>query len=172
MRRIPAFRPYARRLVNEQGRPRVFVRALARSGPGRAARYRGPSAGELRRIVLHTLASAAPHVAGEVSVVLTDDVAIRRLNRRFRAKDAPTDVLAFPISDGLRGDEPFGDVVISYETARRQAREYGAPLAHEMARLLIHGTLHLCGHDHHERGQAARMHGLTRRLLREMNANA
>jgi probable rRNA maturation factor len=109
---------------------------------------------------------------GEVGIVVTDDSAIRRLNQRFRAKDAATDVLAFPLGTGLDAGEPFGDVVISYETARRQARAYGAPLEQEMARLLIHGTLHLCGHDHHEKAQAARMHGLTRRLLREVTADA
>jgi probable rRNA maturation factor len=122
--------------------------------------------------VLHTLGRAAPQVVGEVGVVITDDTAIRGLNRRFRAKDAATDVLAFPLGQGLLADEPYGDVVISYEAARRQARATGATLRQEMARLLIHGTLHLCGHDHHEKAQAARMHGLTRRLLREVSADA
>jgi probable rRNA maturation factor len=123
----------------------------------------------LRSIVLRTLAEAAPQVAGDVSVVVTSDASIRALNRRFRNKDAPTDVLAFPMGDGLRHEEPFGDVVISVDTAKRQARDYGATLVQEMSRLLIHGTLHLCGYDHHERAQAARMHGLTRRLLRQVS---
>jgi len=118
-------------------------------------------------VVLRTLALVGPQIAGDISVVLTDDHAIQTLNRRYRNADTPTDVLAFPLGDGLLAREPFGDVVISLDTAKRQARDYGATLAQEVARLLIHGTLHLCGYDHHERAQAARMHGLTRRLLRE-----
>jgi probable rRNA maturation factor len=136
-------------------------------GHGQASRLRIPSAAELRDAVLRTLAVAGPHVAGDVSVVVTSDRAIRTLNRRYRNFDAPTDVLAFPLSDGLAAREPFGDVVISLDTAKRQAREYGATLSQELTRLLIHGTLHLCGYDHHERTEAARMHGLTRRLLHE-----
>jgi probable rRNA maturation factor len=147
--------------------PRVFVRVRRNRGHGQASRLRVPSAAELRDAVLRTLAVAGPHVAGDVSVVITSDRAIRTLNRRYRNLDMPTDVLAFPLSDGLAAREPFGDVVISLDTAKRQAREYGATLSQELTRLLIHGTLHLCGYDHHERAEAARMHGLTRRLLRE-----
>jgi probable rRNA maturation factor len=169
MRSIPLTRPYARRLVSDPSGPRVFVRVSRERGRGQTARARLPSAAQLRNVVLRTLAEAAPQVAGDVTVVVTNDASIRVLNRRFRNKDAPTDVLAFPIGDGLRREEPFGDVVISVDTAKRQAREYGATLMQEMSRLLIHGTLHLCGYDHHERAQAARMHGLTRRLLRKMS---
>ena len=91
---------------------------------------------------------------GDVTVVLTGDRDIRRLNREFRGKDRPTDVLSFDIGDGLAPGEPFGDVVISVETARRQARDYDAPLVNEMQRLIVHGVLHLCGYDHHERSEA------------------
>lgn len=148
--------------------PQVSVSILRKKSAARSSSYRGPGPDRLRRVVLHSLAAAAPHVRGDVAVVVTDDKTIRRLNRRYRDKDAATDVLAFPLGDGLATGEPFGDVVISWETARRQAREYDAALSEEMCRLLIHGTLHLCGYDHHERKQAARMHGLTRRLLREL----
>ncbi|MDQ6780393.1 MAG: rRNA maturation RNase YbeY [Candidatus Eremiobacteraeota bacterium] len=122
-------------------------------------------ADSLRRTVLATLRSAAPHVVGDVGVNLVDDATIRELNQRYRAIDTATDVLAFPLGDGCRCGEPFGDVIISYQTAARQARDYGAPLQRELQRLLIHGTLHLCGYDHHERRAAGRMHALTRRLL-------
>jgi len=104
--------------------------------------------------------------------VFTTDRAIARLNRDFRGKDAPTDVLSFDIGDGLSPDEPFGDVVISVETARRQARAYDAPVIDELQRLIVHGVLHLCGYDHQERAEAARMHGLTRRLLRAISPQA
>lgn len=129
-------------------------------------RIPGVRTAALRRTARVTLERAAPHVVGDLGIALVSDKRIRDLNRRFRAKDTPTDVLSFPLSAGLQGDEPFGDVIISYETARRQARQYGASLQRELQRLLIHGTLHLCGYDHHERRAAARMHGLTRRLLR------
>lgn len=109
---------------------------------------------------------------GDVSVVVVDDRVMRSLNRQYRGFDSPTDVLAFPIGDGTHEGEPFGDIVISYETARRQARAYKAPLVREMQRLAVHGALHLCGYDHHERREAARMHGLTRKLLRELSAGA
>ena len=122
----------------------------------------------VRDVVLHAVRRAAPHVVGDVGVLLTDDVNMQRLNKRFRAVDSSTDVLAFPITDGLAEGEPFGDIVISCQMALRQARSYGAPLAEELSRLLIHGTLHLCGYDHHERKEAARMFALTRRLLREL----
>lgn len=134
----------------------------------RGARRWRISDAALKTAVLKTLAKAAPRVAGDVTVVLCDDREIRRLNKRYRDKDKATDVLSFDVGDGLTEDEPFGDVVVSVETARRQARAYGAPLMEEMQRLIVHGTLHLCGYDHHERREAARMHGLTRRLLRDL----
>ena len=116
------------------------------------------------------LAAASPDIRGEVTIVLTDDAEMRELNARYRKKDRATDVLSFNIEDGMAPGVPFGDVVVSVETARRQARAYGAPLVEEMQRLIVHGTLHLCGYDHHERREAARMHGLTRRLLRDLRA--
>ena len=122
----------------------------------------------LETAVIKTLAKAAPHIVGEVTVVLCDDEEIRLLNKRYRDKDKATDVLSFDVGDGVSEGEPFGDIVVSVETARRQARTYDAPLVEEMQRLIVHGTLHLCGYDHHERKEAARMHGLTRRLMRDL----
>ena len=119
----------------------------------------------VERAVLATLESAAPRVRGEVTVVLTGDPEIRRLNRDFRGKDRATDVLSFDIGDGRQGGEPFGDIVISVQTALQQARAYDAPLDEELRRLVVHGALHLCGFDHQDRKEAARMHGLTRRLV-------
>lgn len=143
--------------------PRVFVRSGGK---------RGIRAAALRRAVSHALARAAPHVVGDVSVVVVADRTMRALNRRYRGLDSSTDVLAFPLGDGVRQDEPFGDIVISNDTARRQARDYGASLTQEMMRLVVHGTLHLCGYDHHERKAAARMFGLTRKLLAELSRSA
>jgi probable rRNA maturation factor len=105
----------------------------------------------------------------ELSLSLVGDTAIRRLNRTWRRKDKPTDVLSFPagpLPRGTPGPVPVGDVVISLDTARRQAEARGRPLEEELARYLAHGLLHLLGYDH-ERGPAAarKMAALEERLL-------
>lgn len=99
----------------------------------------------------------------EVSVALVDDGYIQDLNRRFRGQDRPTDVLAFPMGEEEpgAGDEPgvllLGDVVISLPAAGRQATECGHGLAWEVARLAVHGTMHLLGYDHERDEDARRM---------------
>ena len=108
----------------------------------------------------------------ELSVELIGDVRMRRLNREYRKQDRVTDVLAFPIREAIlpQGENPttnmLGDVVISLPTAVRHAREVGRSIDVELATLLIHGVLHLCGYDH-ERGlrEAARMSRRERALL-------
>ncbi len=98
----------------------------------------------------------------EVSVLLVDDPGIRELNSRWRNIDSPTDVLSFPMDD----PRMLGDVVVSVERARAQAQEYGASLDEELARLLVHGTLHLLGYDHVNGGrQAAKMKRKEEELL-------
>ena len=92
------------------------------------------------------------------------DLEIHALNRQYRRKDKPTDVLSFPLADEL---QPFllGDVVISLETAARQAQRRGYALHEEIQALLIHGILHLLGYDHEvSRGEAIRMHGKEREV--------
>jgi len=106
-------------------------------------------------------------------VVLTDDPAIRALNRQWRGLDEPTDVLSFPMDEGESpaaptGGEvasPLGDVVISLETAARQAPSHGYTLLDEVRFLLVHGVCHLLGHDHGEPEEAARMRCEEARLL-------
>jgi probable rRNA maturation factor len=142
--------------------PRVFVKR-ARGAPRRTAAF--------ERAILRTLARAAPHVRGDVTLVLARDATVRKLNRRYRGRDATTDVLSFDLGAGVTPREPFGDIVISIDAARRQAREYEATVGEEITRLIVHGALHLCGHDHHTRREAARMHGLSRRLLAELRAD-
>jgi len=101
----------------------------------------------------------------ELSVAIADDATIRQLNLEFREKDSATDVLSFPANDVVKplkemieegfepelgeGGAPFlGDIVISTDTAARQAEEYGNTLQEEMCFLAVHGTLHLLGYDH------------------------
>jgi probable rRNA maturation factor len=125
-----------------------------------------------RRLRLRTLsdflesAAAAAKLRGEVSVLLTSDKHIRRLNRKFRRKDKPTDVLSFPALE-IPGDRSLaGDLAISVETAARQAKDLGHTLALEVQILMLHGLLHLAGYDHEQdSGQMARRENSLRRRL-------
>jgi probable rRNA maturation factor len=96
-----------------------------------------------------------------LTVVITTDEAVAELNARFRGVDGPTDVLSFPsgASDGGLFDEPpyLGDVVIALPYARRQAQREGHDLGDSLALLVIHGCLHLTGHDHDTPASRARM---------------
>ena len=93
-------------------------------------------------------------LSGTVSILLTSDVELKRLNRTFRGKNKPTDVLSFPADPilGLPADQQdhqhAGDVAISLETAARQAQHFGHDLQHELKILILHGLLHLSGLDH------------------------
>lgn len=104
----------------------------------------------------------------ELSVVLCDDATIHALNRDYRKKNKPTDVLAFALREGegghLAGDM-LGDVIISLDTATRQARERGIVTRDEVRMLLAHGLLHLLGWDHRDDAEDARMRAETDRLL-------
>lgn len=109
----------------------------------------------VRRIATETL-NALESVDVELSVSLVSDRTITELNRDYRSKNRPTDVLAFSLCEGEFGKiNPgvLGDVVISVETARKQAAEHGHSTDVELCLLLIHGILHLVGYDH-EQGDA------------------
>jgi probable rRNA maturation factor len=103
--------------------------------------------------------------------VLTDDAAIRALNRDFREVDAATDVLSFPLADPDQLHDPgaavfLGEIYISLETAREQARAARRPLVREVAHLVVHGILHLLGYDHGTAAARRRMSALEARLMR------
>lgn len=105
----------------------------------------------LRRAVEETLTSEGVRPkAVEVSIALVDDAAIQELNARYRGKEQPTDVLSFAQEQEIAipgAPRLLGDIVVSLDTALRQAREGGRPLDDEVAQLVIHGTLHLLGYD-------------------------
>jgi probable rRNA maturation factor len=91
----------------------------------------------------------------ELGVLITDDETVRRLNREYAGEDHATDVLSFSLREGEEfatpdGKDRLGEVIISYPTAERQAREAGHPTDDELAHLLVHGILHLLGYDHAE----------------------
>jgi probable rRNA maturation factor len=111
-------------------------------------------------------------VDAELSVALIGDAEMHALNRDYRGKDRPTDVLAFALREGedahLHADM-LGDVVISLDTAARQARERGHAVADEVRFLLAHGILHLLGYDHERSpADARRMFAKQRRLLKQL----
>ena len=120
------------------------------------------------------LARVAPRgTRGEIAIAIISDRYIRTLNRTYRRKDAPTDVLSFPSTSHLthlahptHHAHPvhLGDIVIAQGVARRQAREAGHSYATELKVLALHGLLHLLGYDHHAASDRGRMARLERRL--------
>ena len=129
----------------------------------------------LRRLARRVVAGEGLCGAYELSVHLADDRALQAANREQRGVDRPTDVLSFPLLPAFqRGEVVFvlpprarqhlGDVLISVERARAQAIEYGHAFEREMCYLLVHGVLHLLGHDHEQAAQ--------RQLMREREESA
>ena len=118
-------------------------------------------AARLRRVLRK--AGRVLQASGEVSVVLAGDGLLRRLNREYRGKDRPTDVLSFP---GAGGEEGLGDVVISVPTAARNARGQGHSVQRELDILALHGFLHVLGHDHET--DDGTMDRLEQRLRRDL----
>jgi probable rRNA maturation factor len=143
-------------------------------------RFRLPSARALARFLQQ--AQDAVKLRGEVSVLLTTDGAMRKMNRKFRGKDKATDVLSFPALEPsrvsksktgpsaeipLKSDETLaGDLAISVETAQRQAADHGHALTMEIKILILHGLLHLSGYDHEsDAGRMARRERVLRGRL-------
>jgi probable rRNA maturation factor len=133
--------------------------------------------GSAKAVVRLAIAEAAlaTKARGELSVVLTDDAAIRILNRSWRGQDLPTNVLSFPSSPdprrvGRDAKPPrlLGDIVIAHETTAREAEAEGKPLRHHLAHLAVHGFLHLLGHDHERDADAAAMERLEIAVLKRL----
>jgi len=126
-----------------------------------------PNAAQTVRDAIAAAAAALATPAGEVSVVLTDDAAIAKLNRQWRDINNPTNVLSFPATKpGVQGPPPLlGDVIVAYETLAREAAEQAKPFLHHLAHLVVHGYLHLLGYDHQTDSEAGAMEGLERDIL-------
>lgn len=122
------------------------MKVLVKTGPGT----------KNRRVAIKKMAETVLKGLGysdcEVSVFLTGDSGIRELNRKYRNKDKPTDVLSFPMNDPYM----LGDVVISVERAGAQAESFEVTVDEELGRLITHGILHLIGYDHVNGGRQAR----------------
>ena len=122
-----------------------------------------------RAAALAALAGAAAELgaAAEISIVLADDAEVRTLNREWRGRDKPTNVLSFPGDDAPQPGMPLliGDVVLAYETVAREAAEQGKPLADHLSHLVVHGVLHLLGWDHVEEAEGDAMEALETAVL-------
>ena len=127
-------------------------------------------------VVRRAISAAVPARArnAELSVILTSDRAIRSLNRRWRGRDKPTNVLSFPAPSPAGGRSKrgvprhLGDIVLAYETVAREARAESKPLDHHIAHLALHGFLHLLGYDHESHGQAEAMERRERLILAQL----
>lgn len=126
-------------------------------------RYRVRRARAVRFVRGVLRSSGRSHAA--ITVILVDDRMSRRLNRQFLAHDRPTDVIAFPLGEGSNLE---GEIYVNLDKARRQARTYHVTPAHETARLIIHGTLHLLGYDDRTRAKARHMKSREDVLVRRL----
>jgi probable rRNA maturation factor len=108
-------------------------------------------------------ARRASRLKGDFTLLLTNDRKLRTLNGAFRGKDKPTNVLSFPGADGYAGD-----IAIAYGVAKKEATSAGKSLADHATHLVVHGVLHLAGHDHMKAGEAKAMEGLEVKILGRM----
>jgi probable rRNA maturation factor len=125
------------------------------------------SAAQIVRDAIAAAAAAIAAPSGEVSVVLTDDASIQKLNRAWRGIDKPTNVLSFPAAKpAAQGPAPLlGDVIVAFETIEREAAEQAKPFLHHLAHIAVHGYLHLLGYDHQTDSEAGAMEQLERDIL-------
>lgn len=117
--------------------------------------------------VLAETGQAAPGEA-ELSLLFTDDAHVRVLNRDWRAKDKPTNVLSFPAFPVAPGDPippMLGDIALAFETVMSEAALEEKPFDHHLTHLVVHGMLHLLGHDHEDEDEAEAMEALERAIL-------
>ena|SRR5581483_69763 len=108
-------------------------------------------------------AAAAARLKGGFTILLANDRKLRVLNRDFRGKDKPTNVLSFPGADGYAGD-----VALAYGVTKKEAKAAGKTVADHAAHLVVHGVLHLAGHDHQRPKQARVMEGLEVKILERL----
>ena len=125
----------------------------------------------IREAIAEAAATVLSTVGGEVSIVLTDDSAIRTLNRDWRGTDRATNVLSFPASGQKACEDArlLGDIVIAYETLERESNDENRVFLHHLAHLAVHGFLHLIGYDHQTNTQAEEMEGLESKIMTRLN---
>lgn len=119
-------------------------------------------------VYIDRLKSHVPAVEGVLNVVFVDDSYIQALNKNYRHKDKPTDVLSFSYLGVSNLDEEMGligEVYISVPTAKRQAEEFNWPLSNELSKLFVHGFLHIFGYDHETDEEYAEMNAIENAVL-------
>lgn len=141
--------------------------------------WTGGAEGIIRRAAEHAYVVAGPAEEAELCIVLADDEFVRALNKTYRGKDKPTNVLSFPTGaiPVAVGPEPLvgmgprllGDVVLAQETIAREAVEQGKSFDHHLSHLVVHGVLHLLGQDHEEDAEAEEMEALERDILEDLD---
>jgi probable rRNA maturation factor len=126
--------------------------------------------GVLEKAALATLEHQSADLDSDLTLVLADDAQLHTLNRDFLEIDAPTDVLSFPASetDPETGAHYIGDILVSVERAALQAEKAGHALMDELQLLVVHGVLHLLGHDHAEAGEKAQMWAAQAQVLERL----
>ena len=131
-----------------------------------------PAEQEIRDRVTRAVHAIDPGRDVEISVRIVDEAEMQDLNRDYRGKDKPTNVLAFPAGDSgfvPPGETPLlGDIVVCAGVVAREAAEQGKPPGNHWSHMLVHGTLHLLGHDHADDDEAQAMEALERRILAEL----
>ncbi len=168
--------PSARRQDGESPVSGLDIDILRETGtwPGEAAEW-------VRRAAEHAYVVAGPSEEAELCIVLADDAFVRQLNKTYRGKDRPTNVLSFTVGamPVAAGGEPMwvaeermmllGDVVLAAETIAREADEQGKAFADHLSHLVVHGVLHLLGHDHEDNVEAEEMEALERDILEDLD---
>lgn len=123
-----------------------------------------PAASSLREWANRALG----HIAGELTIRIVDEAESQELNRRYRGKDRPTNVLSFPYDGDMLDVPVLGDLVICAPVVQREAEEQGRDLRAHWAHMVVHGCLHLLGYDHEQDGDAEVMETRERELLAEL----
>ncbi len=167
----------------EQSRPTAKAKTVRKSRATRksqtaridiqiAARYRAQAKpAVLRNAAQATLIQQRAPTGAELTIVITGNAQLRSLNRAFRDVDAPTDVLSFATDERPRPDTLYlGDVIIAYPQARDQAKAAGHPVAAELQLLVVHGVLHLLGHDHYTKAEKNAMWKAQAVILKQLGA--
>jgi probable rRNA maturation factor len=137
---------------------------------------------DVRKVIETALQISGVHGPVEIDCVITDNVAVHKLNKLYRGVDSPTDVLSFRLSDKQPGNAHvvfpaaageaahLGEIIISYERTAEQAPEHGNTVKQELNLLLVHGTLHLLGHDHMETAQARKMRAWEDKIMKQLES--
>ena len=134
------------------------------ASPAWAMHWEGPET-VARRAATAACRQCFDGPTSEISILLCDDAAIRDLNRTYRNQDQATDTLSFPADAPVGERPPLGDIVVAFETAAGDAAAQGKSLTDHLAHLVVHGCLHLLGHDHGADRPAAKMEALESKIL-------